>query len=828
MLNYPESISNEISAYRLNENGLNGYYPIGVGNFWHSGIHLSMSSDTPVKPLISGKVIAYRINKNYQKIDLPQKVSKEKLDEKYHNHKMFYTEQDGIYVLNEKIPSSEKKINFASNFILLEHFIQDRDSKESLKFYTLYTNIASTSDKQAYQEDFITDGKIHILKDEEKLYCSLIGPAGYDRDEKYIEISCFMEKSLFDYKFKSKKLIFLSADNYKDFYTREQIESPDRKHFYFTNRSRYVVKEIITSGNQTAKKIQLKYIAAYLPNGVDKASKNKTVIKKDAPDIKYVILNETFVYKEKTSNFNLINKSLDSFFSSCKGGKEYTVTNILKNGQTQILIDCSTCSPIWIVDNDNFSSELDVENIYTENENVDYYEECPLFYSFNKKEISSTDKIKGLTTNTCFDKNKKEYCEIDGLSDIYVEKQAFEKKCYENAFKWDAFFDNQEEFEDDIFCDKLSILKEIDKSNILKEIFGANRMISDEEMKMFFGPNDHSLEMKAVVKNLRRIECKHPLEFDKAKFEKIKDEYNKRKEWTMGTISESFANSLKEQTTIRDIWDGGLCNIFKKNNFFFVHPVYFLNHLDKAGVLEINPYKGKKLKEVTNTAYSTWLNYDGTDYDLTKEIESNPGFAPYDPDLYSEYGINGYACINTLFMEKMDYEQNGEKKKYSHEGIDFAGQRIASSKKDKKLRTPIHSFITGTVVKTGDHKTRNYGKHLIISDGNNRLFLLGHLYDYADELKVGSRIFPGDTVAYVGNTGNCAGLSEEEKKDGSGTHLHLTVYMTEKAKFISNQPIAKMAQELDKLLYSNSDRTYKTYSCEEYKNINPFSYEEKR
>ena len=52
--------------------------------------------------------------------------------------------------------------------------------------------------------------------------------------------------------------------------------------------------------------------------------------------------------------------------------------------------------------------------------------------------------------------------------------------------------------------------------------------------------------------------------------------------------------------------------------------------------------------------------------------------------------------------------------------------------------------------------------------------------------------------------------------------------MTEKAKFISNQPIAKMAQKLDKLLYSNSDRTYKTYSCEEYKNINPFNYEEKR
>lgn len=771
MLNYPESISNEISAYRLNENGLNGYYPIGVGNFWHSGIHLSMSSDTPVKPLISGKVIAYRINKNYQKIDLPQKVSKEKLDEKYHNHKMFYTEQDGIYVLNEKIPSSEKKINFASNFILLEHFIQDRDSKESLKFYTLYTNIASTSDKQAYQEDFITDGKIHILKDEEKLYCSLIGPAGYDRDEKYIEISCFMEKSLFDYKFKSKKLIFLSADNYKDFYTREQIESPDRKHFYFTNRSRYVVKEIITSGNQTAKKIQLKYIAAYLPNGVDKASKNKTVIKKDAPDIKYVILNETFVYKEKTSNFNLINKSLDSFFSSCKGGKEYTVTNILKNGQTQILIDCSTCSPIWIVDNDNFSSELDVENIYTENENVDYYEECPLFYSFNKKEISSTDKIKGLTTNTCFDKNKKEYCEIDGLSDIYVEKQAFEKKCYENAFKWDAFFDNQEEFEDDIFCDKLSILKEIDESNILKDIFGANRMISDEEMKMFFGPNDHSLEMKAVVKNLRRIECKHPLEFDKAKFEKIKDEYNKRKEWTMGTISESFANSLKEQTTIRDIWDGGLCNIFKKNNFFFVHPVYFLNHLDKAGVLEINPYKGKKYSEIFKTTTIPTIIGDNITESGDSVVIDNPGFAP----VYTTTGwgpkINGYTCITGFFNQDYINVKRGNGKTYkeegfsvfTHEGVDFRGA----------VGTEIKSFIYGEVLTYGHFGS--YGRTVFITDQyKSGIYLLAHLSEYNNSILDKKKIIPEDVIGKVGTSGPA---DENGKIDGKyDAHLHLTYF----------------------------------------------------
>ena len=411
MLSYPENLSNEISAYRLNENGLNGYYPIGAGNFWHSGIHLPVSSDLPIKPLVSGKIIAYRIDKNYQTIDLPQKLSKEKLNEKYFKHKNFYSEKDDIYYLIEQIPSSERKINLASNFILLEHLIQDNDGKNTLTFYTLYTNIGSSSEKQAYQEDFIADGKIHVLKDEEKFFCSSVGPAGYDRDEKYIEISCFMEKSLFDVKFNSNKLIFLSAENYKDFYVRENIKC-DKNKFYITNRSRYVVKETITSGNQTAKKIQLKAIAAYLPKGVNTSSGETTKIK-DKTEINYVILNTTTVNKDKTGDFNLISTSLDLFFSTCKGGKEYTVTNTLASGQTQILIDCSNISPVWVVDNNKFSSELDKEITYDKgNEYVDYYNECPLCYSFTKKEISTTDTIKGLASNTCLDKNKNEYCEI--------------------------------------------------------------------------------------------------------------------------------------------------------------------------------------------------------------------------------------------------------------------------------------------------------------------------------------------------------------------------------------------------------------------------------
>lgn len=754
MLNYPENLSNEISAYRLNENGLNGYYPIGVGNFWHSGIHLSVSSDLPIKPLVSGKVIAYRIDKNYQTIDLPQKLSKEKLNEKYFKHKNFYSEKDDIYYLIEQIPSSERKINLASNFILLEHLIQDNDGKNTLTFYTLYTNIGSSSEKTAYQENFIPDGKIHVLKDEEKFSCSLIGPAGYDRDEKYIEISCFMEKSLFDVKFNSNKLIFLSAENYKDFYVREKC---DKNKFYITNRSRYVVKETITSGNQTAKKIQLKAIAAYLPIGVNTSSGKTTKIK-DKTEINYVILNITTVNKDRTGDFNLISTSLDLFFSTCKGGKEYTVTNTLASGQTQILIDCSNISPVWIVDNDKFSSELDKEITYDKgNEYVDYYNECPLCYSFTKKEISTADTIKGLTSNTCLDKNKNEYCEIDGLPGIYVEKKAFEKKCYENASKWNVFFDNQEEFEDDIFCDKLSLLKKIDDSSVIKDIFGANRMISDDEMKMFFGPNEHSLEMKAVVKNLRRIECKHPLEFDKGKFENIAKEYNKRKEWTMGAMSENAANSLKSQTKIRDIWTDGLSKIFKKNNFCFVHPIYFLNHLDKAGLFEFNPYAGMTIRPRIAK---------GNDPDI--EVKSNPGFAPAisiqaNNDDIERFPIKKTMNGTMLYWATVNYDF-GVTEGYggNHSGIDLAGYEGTS------IYALVNGIVWATTYQITTENTYNknihcYGRMMVIKGDNNKLYLLGHLSKFRK--KEGERIQVGDIVAEVGDTGY-----------SFGAHLHLEAF----------------------------------------------------
>lgn len=490
-----------------------------------------------------------------------------------------------------------------------------------------------------------------------------------------------------------------------------------------------------------------------------------------------VLLNQTTVNKDKTGDFNLISTSLDLFFSTCKGGKEYTVTNTLASGQTQILIDCSNISPIWIVDNDKFSSELDKEITYDKgNEYVDYYNECPLCYSFTKKEISTADTIKGLTSNTCLDENKNEYCEIDGLPGIYVEKKAFEKKCYENASKWNVFFDNQEEFEDDIFCDKLSLLKKIDDSSVIKDIFGANRMISDDEMKMFFGPNEHSLEMKAVVKNLRRIECKHPLEFDKGKFENIAKEYNKRKEWTMGAMSENAANSLKSQTKIRDIWTDGLSKIFKKNNFYFVHPICFLNHLDKAGLFEFNPYEGKTIvtpksyimKKNKNTGIERLVGTPG----IKMVVIDNPGFAPLemknqDNTEYS-YMRKNFASITGGFREDyLDVERGTgntyreeNRKVFNHEGLDFHGNKNYN----------VISFISGKVLGWGWYGS--YGRTVFIGYNSGvGVYLIAHLAKYNEEILKRGIVNPWDSVGVVGGSGN-------HSDSAYATHLHLSYYCT--------------------------------------------------
>ncbi len=133
---------------------------------------------------------------------------------------------------------------------------------------------------------------------------------------------------------------------------------------------------------------------------------------------------------------------------------------------------------------------------------------------------------------------------------------------------------------------------------------------------------------------------------------------------------------------------------------------------------------------------------------------------------------HGYASITGHFND--DYGS------YYHEGTDFAGEC---------WKTPVKALVSGKVVLAEDQGDSHYGLSLLIKgdrqeDGKNLFYLLGHLSRYETGIKIGAYVSTGQTVGYVGNTGNCYTdghkVTSEERAAGRGAHLHVSVYKTEK------------------------------------------------
>ena len=192
---------------------------------------------------------------------------------------------------------------------------------------------------------------------------------------------------------------------------------------------------------------------------------------------------------------------------------------------------------------------------------------------------------------------------------------------------------------------------------------------------------------------------------------------------------------------------------------YFAHPLYFINHFEKCGAFEFNPYAG--------------LTYKGV------KVVDNPGFAPY---LGEGKGINGYA--------QMTWEFNGTTTADGgttyHAGLDFA---ISFSECNK---IPIHSLIQGKVVAAIDYGNTNFGNCIIIRSSLNSTYyyIVAHMSKTKPSLKVGDDVFPGKVVGYVGNTGkqytswyrtaegddkqrDLQLINESDRQYGYGAHLHV-------------------------------------------------------
>lgn len=100
-----------------------------------------------------------------------------------------------------------------------------------------------------------------------------------------------------------------------------------------------------------------------------------------------------------------------------------------------------------------------------------------------------------------------------------------------------------------------------------------------------------------------------------------------------------------------------------------------------------------------------------------------------------------------------------------HTGIDF----------DADYGTPVKAVMKGTVIKTGyDHA---YGNFVVIRTKVGGDIWYAHLSRIKKKMKYGKPVQSGQTIGYVGSTGN-----------STGTHLHLEVrrndYPVDPAKFL--------------------------------------------
>ena len=376
--------------------------------------------------------------------------------------------------------------------------------------------------------------------------------------------------------------------------------------------------------------------------------------------------------------------------------------------------------------------------------------------------------------------------ETDSDRALYI-KVSDKNKCYRSAFNWTDWFYNLNALEthkDDIICDRTSVIekliecfneqiKSLGISRVVLEKWWYGSQIVDEYLKGIFGSNEKYEFAKKMRDQFQKAVCRHPLEWDKTLFncKKIEDSYF---DITHTHLREHIKTKLIKESEQSDIWEGALQNLFKKNEFYFVNPLYFAHHLDRAELFEFNPYE----KHTFSYGWK-YLKQDGaTMVSREQEVLSNPGFAPFVGN--RKGNINGYAPPNGLFREA--YPSSKSKSgKYAHEGVDF----------ECSYGDPIHSLIYGTVIKIQqDQGVDHYGLSLVILSNNGKLYLLGHLSKRC--VVETDKVYPGMKVAEVGNSGKCFTgnpphiLTVTERKDGKGKHLHLSVYNTDKYENIWN------------------------------------------
>lgn len=266
-MNSPFGINNVDDLYDNNENGDGGFYPLGKGVLWHSGIHINGDKNEKFSPIIPGKVVMYRLSKEYKKVDLPQTITADAYKGRFSAFQGAYTQNRKNKRLYDLTDSTLKK-EVSDCFVLLEHKLnidnlEGNDS--SFKFYTLYMNLEPEGDSKLYEQThFKVTGNIEKPTGNEHFSPTIIGCPGLDDGKRYFDFVCMLEKPLKDYKRNNEKKfpLFHGITKSTSLYTRTK-ESVTSHKIYLPYMTSYEVLETIHDKEMTAKHISLKSIRIF-------------------------------------------------------------------------------------------------------------------------------------------------------------------------------------------------------------------------------------------------------------------------------------------------------------------------------------------------------------------------------------------------------------------------------------------------------------------------------------------------------------------------------------------------------------------------------------
>ncbi len=257
-------------------------------------------------------------------------------------------------------------------------------------------------------------------------------------------------------------------------------------------------------------------------------------------------------------------------------------------------------------------------------------------------------------------------------------------------------------------------------------------------------------------------------------------------------------------------------HISKDDNSFKVSIIpinYELKEQSLTLSLTSSPYQ-----DIVNTTGNVALANEfisayGKSIDFRKELQKSDKLAVLYTQKYRLGKLFGEPKIEATMIETKGKENYlflySDGRYYSDEGIALDGtfltvplqyKRISSNFTLKRWHPVLHRFRahlgvdyaapTGTPIKSAGEgqvifkgTKGGYGNTVIIAHADSFQTLYGHLNDYKNGLKVGTKVKQGDLIGYVGSTG----LS-------TGAHLHFGVYKNAKA--INPENAVEIAKEL--------------------------------